>query len=248
MTGDGTVALKIPAHAVTDNWGQDSTASSNEDVATVRIVVPPTISSANTTTFTNGTPGSFHVTAAGNPAATLTQTGVLPSGVSFIGATSMLSGTPAAGTGGSYSLTFKATNGVVPDASQSFSLVVHQAPAITSSNQATFQLGQTGSFTVTATGFPLPTLSETTGSLPSGLTFNAQTGSLSGTAALAGGTYHLNFKATNSVGTDASQPFTLIVVHAPVIMSDPGTVMTAGSANTFTVAASGFRCPISGSW
>ena len=243
ITGDGTVALKIPAHAVTDNWNQDSTASSGEDVATVTVVVPPTISSANTTTLTTGTPGAFHVTASGNPTATLSQTGVLPSGVSFIGATGILGGTPAAGSGGAYPLTFKATNGVGPDASQSFSLVVHQAPAITSLNQATFQLGQTGSFQLTTTGFPAPTLSEATGSMPSGVTFNAQTRILSGTGAVAGGSYHLNFKATNGVGSDASQPFTLNVVHAPVITSDPGTVMTVGSMNTFTVAASGFPVP-----
>ena len=45
-----------------------------------------------------------------------------------------------------------------------------------------FQTGQAGTFTVTASGFPAPTLSES-GALPSGITFDAATGALSGTPA-----------------------------------------------------------------
>ena len=46
--------------------------------------------------------------------------------------TATLAGTPAAGTGGTYPLTITAANGVLPDATQSFTLTVDQAPAITS--------------------------------------------------------------------------------------------------------------------
>ena len=52
--------------------------------------------------------------------------------------TATLAGTPAAGTGGTYPLTITATNGVLPDATQSFTLTVNQAtqaPAITSAQQ-----------------------------------------------------------------------------------------------------------------
>src|SRR6202030_3550891 len=51
------------------------------------------------------------------------------------------------------------------------------APTITSANSAAFSMGTAGSFTVTATGFPTPTLSET-GTLPAGVTFNVATGVL----------------------------------------------------------------------
>lgn len=60
---------------------------------------------------------------------------------------------------------------------------VGQAPLITSSNAATFQVGVAGSFTVTTTGTPTPALSESV-TLPGGLTFADKgngTGSLSGT-------------------------------------------------------------------
>ena len=42
--------------------------------------------------------------------------------------TATLAGTPAAGTGGTYPLTITAANGVGPDATQSFTLTVNQAP------------------------------------------------------------------------------------------------------------------------
>ena len=46
--------------------------------------------------------------------------------------TATLAGTPAAGTGGTYPLTITAANSVLPDATQSFTLTIAQAPAITS--------------------------------------------------------------------------------------------------------------------
>ncbi len=82
----------------------------------------PAITSANSTTFTVGTAGSFTVTATGTPTPTLTETGALPSGVTFVNngnGTATLSGTPAAGTGGSYSITITASNGVGTTATQS---------------------------------------------------------------------------------------------------------------------------------
>jgi len=46
--------------------------------------------------------------------------------------TATIAGTPASGTAGSYPVTITAANGVVPDANQSFTLSVNQAPALTS--------------------------------------------------------------------------------------------------------------------
>ena len=69
-------------------------------------------------------------------------------------ATDGVAGTPGAGTGGTYPLTITAVNGIVPNATQSFTLTVNQAPAITSANSTTFIVGAVGSFNVIATGFP----------------------------------------------------------------------------------------------
>src|SRR5271157_6352118 len=73
----------------------------------------PAITSPSSTTFTVGSPGTFTVTTTGfTPSATLTKSGTLPSGVTFNAATGVLSGTPAAGTAGTYPLTFTAVNSV----------------------------------------------------------------------------------------------------------------------------------------
>src|SRR5262249_44211090 len=149
------------------------------------------------------------VVATGSPAPTLAISGALPSGVGFNTTTGLLSGTPAAGTGGTYSVTFTATN-VVGSSPQIFTLTVNQVPAITSGNAATFIVGSLGSFSVTATGFPAPTFSAT-GALPSGVNLSAS-GVLSGTpAAGTGGSYPITITAANGVNPNATQTFTLTV-------------------------------------
>lgn len=84
----------------------------------------PAITSANNTTFTEGQAGTFTVTATGWPAPVLSLTGTLPSGVTFNPSTGILSGTPDAGTRGSYSLTITASNIMKPNATQTFILTV----------------------------------------------------------------------------------------------------------------------------
>jgi large repetitive protein len=206
-------------------------------------LIPPTITSSSSAIFTVGTPGSFTVTATGTPTPTLTESGTLPSGISFNAATGALSGTPAAGTAGSYPITFTAQNGVTPNATQSFTLTVGQPPTITSTSSTTFTAGAAGSFTVTATGTPTPALSES-GTLPSGVSFNAATGVLSGTpAAGTGGTYPITFTAQNGATPNATQSFTLTVNEAPTITSTSGTVFTVGTAGSFTLTATGTPTP-----
>jgi hypothetical protein len=85
------------------------------------------------------------------------------------------------------------------------------SPAITSAAAATFTVGTPGSFTVTATGSPTPTVRHQSGALPVGLTFDIA-GVLRGTpAGGTAGTYTLTFSASNGVPQDAQQTFTLTV-------------------------------------
>jgi outer membrane protein assembly factor BamB len=98
------------------------------------------------------------------------------------------------------------------------------APAITSGNSATFQVGVAGTFTVTATGSPAPTLSES-GALPNGVTFTPATGALAGTPTVSG-TFPLQFTASNGNAPNAVQSFTLkvngVANPASLTYSDPG--------------------------
>ena len=123
-----------------------------------------------------------------------------------------------------------------------------QPAAITSVNHAAFTAGSVGSFTVTASGFPVPTLSEV-GTLPTGVGFTNANGVLAGVAGPATGwTYPVTFAAHNGVGADGSQSFTLTVNEAPSI-DCPGDINTnsAGGiclpAVSFAATAGGFPAP-----
>jgi hypothetical protein len=118
----------------------------------------PEITSANQAIFEIGAQNSFAVTTTGKPAPSITESGALPSGVNFKdngNGTATLSGTPAAASGGIYAITFTATNGIAPDATQSFTLDV---PTITltypafPSPAATLAGGGTIQFTAVVTG------------------------------------------------------------------------------------------------
>lgn len=92
---------------------------------------PPAITSAASATFTVGLAGSFTVTATGTPAPSVSESGTLPSGVTFNPTSQTLAGTPSAGTTGTYNITFTATNGVGSNAVQNFSLIV-SSPSVAS--------------------------------------------------------------------------------------------------------------------
>jgi hypothetical protein len=212
---------------------------------TLTVDQAPAITSGSATTFTTGTSGSFTVQATGFPTSALSESGSLPSGVSFLdngNGTASLSGTPAAGTGGSYPLTLTAANGVGSNATQSFTLTVDQAPAITSANAATFVTGTAGSFTVQTTGFPTSAISKT-GALPTGVTLvdnHDGTATLSGTpAANTAGSYTITITAANGVAPNATQSFTLTVNAAPVITSGTSTTFTVATAGSYTVQTTG---------
>ncbi|MEA3377370.1 MAG: Ig-like domain-containing protein [Chloroflexota bacterium] len=191
----------------------------------------PAITSADSTTFVAGMPGSFTVTATGVPTPGIDLDGALPAGVTFADhgdGTASLAGTPAAGATGEYPLMVTASNGVSPDATQDFTLTVNQPPAITSADSTTFVAGASGSFTVTATGVPTPGI-DVDGALPAGVTFidhGDGTASLAGTpAAGATGEYPLMVTASNGVSPDATQAFILTVearIYLPLVVRSTG--------------------------
>lgn len=121
---------------------------SGDWLATPGLVVlraPPVFTTATTTTFLWGAASSFQVSAMGAPGPSFTEFGTLPSGITFSPG-GLLSGTPTAT--GTFPITIQASNGVPPNASQNFTLVV--APATitfdsplssTPINVAAFSLG-----------------------------------------------------------------------------------------------------------
>ncbi|MGO9910434.1 MAG: Ig-like domain repeat protein, partial [Acidimicrobiales bacterium] len=177
-------------------------------------------------TVPDGTPVTFGGTAGSYPGGTA---GATAGGI----ATDSMTG----GTGGSYPAGASVT---VDGVTVSTPVTVDAPPAITSAASTTSTVGTASAFTVTATGYPTPALSEL-GSLPTGVTFTDLgngTASLSGTPASGtGGSYALTLSASNRVSPEATQDFTLTVYEAPAITSASNTTFTIGSAGTFTVTA-----------
>jgi large repetitive protein len=213
---------------------------------TVSTAAPPSITTAASVFFTMGQAGSFAVTASGAPVPTVAETGALPAGLTWVdqgNGTALLSGTPA--TTGTTTVSVTAANGQSPSATQTLTITVGQAAAITSAATTTFTVGAAGTFKVSTSGYPSPSLAES-GALPSGVTF---TDNHDGSATLAGtpaagtaGAYPLTLTATNANGS-MTQSFALDVDQAPVITSSTSASFTATTAGSFSVTATGLPVP-----
>jgi hypothetical protein len=171
--------------------------------------VAPAIVSAGSAFSIVGAPVSFTVSAVGAPTPALTLSGALPAGLTFTdqgNGTALVSGTPTAGTGGSYPITITATS-TAGAATRSVTLTNAEAPTITSPASAGYTIGSAGTYTVTTTGYPAARITDS-GTLPAGLTFTDQgdgTALLSGSpAAGTAGSYPITVFATNASGSTAS--------------------------------------------
>ena len=209
----------------------------------------PVFTSANHATFTQGTAigNRFVVTATGTPtpvlslANDLSDTG-LPSTLTFFPSSGVISGTPLVT--GTYTIDVNANNGV-GSVTQEFTLsVAPAAPRFTSLNHATFTVGVTGSFTVTATGYPHPKFSSST--LPSGLTLvshNNNTATLSGSPAAGTGALHVVVLTAKSTSGTARQSLNLYVDQAPKFISGATISGPVGTVFSFTIKTTGYPPP-----
>ncbi len=252
--GDGTATLSgTPASGTERATPYSFTVTASKRGTTVAtetfqlsVDQPPVVTSTSAT-FTVGVKGTFTIqTTAGLPATTtLSLSGALPAGVSFSAknGTATLSGTPAPGTAGTYTLLITASNAVESVTQQTFTLTVVQPPTVTSGPGATFTVGQTGSVTVTNKSFAATTALTENGTLPAGVSFADNgngTATFSGTPeAGTGGPYGLSIRGSNGV----TMAFTLTIVQPPIITSAASATFTAGQPQTFTVSASGSPSP-----
>ena len=231
LTGTPTVGGTFPiTFTATNGIGSPATQA-----FTLTVGGPPSFTSAASTSFAEGTLSTFTPVATGSPAPTITESGPLPTGVTFTGGA--LTGTPTVT--GTFPITFNATNGIPPDASQSFTLTVGIPPTITSADATTFSEGSPSTFTPTATGTPPPTFGES-GPLPAGVTFTG--GALTGTPTVTG-SFPITFTASNGIAPDATQPFTLTVGNGPAFTSPDSTSFVEGQASSFTPTATGTPAP-----
>jgi len=200
------IACANSSHALTDNWNTEVTfkSSSSDPTGFVWSAVPgpsgdqvSKITSATSTSFTEGTAKTFTPTATGTPTPTITETGTLPAGVTFTGGA--LTGTATAT--GTFPITFTATNGIGNPATQKFTLKVVAGVAfhVTTTTLPNATPGVAYSTTLKATGGKTPYTWKKTAALPKGLKLS-KGGKLSGTVAstVRAGNYSIKVQVTDS--------------------------------------------------
>jgi hypothetical protein len=168
---------------------------------------------ASTATGTVGTAFSYQVQATNSP--TLYTASNLPPGLSISTGTGLISGTPAIGDGGTYSVVLAAANGS-GWGSAILSLTINGGiPSITVTNGGFATVGVPFSYQIQASNNP--TSYGATGLPASGdLSVSTGTGLISGTPQSADvGTYNVTLSATNSYGTGTVN-WKLVISSAPL--------------------------------
>ena len=248
------VVTGTPTTAGTSNFTvtvTDQTSPTHETQnANLSITIIPQLSVA-TTALSNGAVGSaynstLNATGGVTAYAWSITSGSLPAGLSLNAATGAITGTPAAGSNGSYPLTFKVTDSGTPQQTQTFSttITIYTGLTITTTSLPNDVMGTGYNQSVGAVGgTPSYTFSLASGSgpLPPPLTINSSTGAITGTPSTAG-TYNFTVQVTDSsTPTQTKTQALSIIIYTPLIF--PAVVLpngVVGTAYTTTnLAASG---------
>ena len=167
--------------------------------------------------------------------------GALPPGLLLGESTGSVIGIPTRG--GLFNFKLRVTNGEDSSTTDNYALTVNQVPVkLDDTIVEKTELGKSYNDAVTATGYPLPSYSVSSGSLPAGIKLNSATGALTGTPTETG-TLNFTIEAKNSVGA-LDLPLTISVESAPVFLKG-GFPQTLGVGETVSekVSATGFPLP-----
>ena len=165
--------------------------------------------------------------------------GVLPTGLSLNATTGAISGTPLAGTAGSYAVTVTATDSAnFPLTGKvSFTLTVAGGLVVTSTGTSPYnEVYGTANATVTtvsASGGTYP-YTYALASAPLGMTINTNTGVIGVSALTPAGTYNLQVTATDSATSPLTGTLNITVVVALKVVASNPVSGTAGNASTIT--------------
>ncbi|MEO8613199.1 MAG: putative Ig domain-containing protein, partial [Chloroflexota bacterium] len=205
-------------------------------IAPVITMTPTTLTDA----YEGQTTYSQIITASGGtPSYTLVETGALPTGMTFVGG--VLSGTPAAGSAGTYNFTITATDSLLfSSAAQPYTLIVRPPIVVTPVTLPNGTVGVSYIQTIGATGGSgvYSNFAVTVGSLPPPLILNAGSGSITGTPSTPG-TFPFSVTVTDSLGATGTLAYSVTI--NPGITVTPATLPngTQGIPYTQTIGATG---------
>ena len=203
----------------------------------------PAFTSTAGATFVVGKPADFAITTSA-PGARVTEAGRVPAGLTFFAARggAELDGLPTAGTAGHYRLTISVRD-KGGHAAQLLAVTIMQLPQFGRRPAIDATAGVFTSTSVTVTGFPAATVTES-GALPAGLQFTVMpngTAVISGTPAAPGmtETKTIVLTAANAAGV-VHQPVSVTVIQPapppmmappPPMMAPPPPPMKGGDGN-----------------
>jgi hypothetical protein len=221
---------------LTDKSGCPATKTYALVVSPPSITISPTILPQGTV----GTPYTQALTAtivgSAVPAQTWTwstESGSLPAGLTLNSSTGVISGTPLAAA--STAFTVRATNAQNSSGTQSLSLVT-VCPSVTIAQDAlavTTQYAAGYNQPLTVSGGNAPYTWTMSGTLPTGLTFSAATGTISGTVTSAPATHPLTISVSDAYGCSAVKSLALNV--QAVDYGDMSTLPAASSVVNATL-------------
>jgi len=243
ISGARTNRLTIAA-VTTNDAGGYSVALSNivgsltSSVATLTVLVPPTITSP---THATGRQGAFFIftnTATGTTPITFGASG-LPEGLSLDPTNGVILGVPAVS--GVYDAAIFATNAALTTTGQLALTLTTGVPGIDSPLSATGKQGLDFSYTITATnldvGNPISFSASSPSGLPTGLVFDTTTGIISGKP-LVNGVFLIALGVTNQYGGDSEMLTLSITSSVPVITSALSANGKQGNNFTYTIRGS----------
>ena len=183
------------------------------------MTLAPSFTSANHATFVQGPKSTFTVAATSSPGAVITESGALPSGVTFTGGTGHATLSGATAKAGSFPIHFTANNGRDAPVTQNFTLTVTPAttfgivagtpPPATRGHAYSFQLQAVGPHTA-------PVKWKVVG-LPKGLKVGKTTGLIAGTPKTAKSVHPGNYAVTATV-KDHSKPAKTATQHFTITL------------------------------
>ena len=218
---------------VTSNFKSVTTTASQA----FRYVVAPSITTTTLATPVVGQNYSDRIVAGGATAGTITyavSSGSLPVGLSLSSSTGVISGVPTSPDEANFTIT--ATNASGSDA-KSYKFAAAELPTILTTSLGDAGLNSYFNATVSADGTKPMTFAIASGALPDGLSLDANTGIISGTATVSG-SYTFAVSATN-VGGARTKTYTINIADAPVISTSALEDAVVGSSYAQSIEAAG---------
>ncbi|MFM5952386.1 MAG: putative Ig domain-containing protein [Micrococcales bacterium] len=217
--------------------GNDAGTSSSNLFSLVVNQIPTKVDDVMVATADFGKPYTDGVSVSAYPLPNyVVKTGSLPPGLKLSPETGAITGTPTST--GVYAFTIEASNSLGA-LTMPGSITVQQAPVFVKVDfPATLNVGDSVSGKASASGFPSPIYSVSSGALPDGLSLNATTGEISGVTTN-GGNYNFVISATNSVGSASYKAISVTVAGAETQIGVAAKIGDVVTGKTIDIAGTG---------